>query len=114
MIELENENIEKSNVEIFRKILYTYPYFEAGELEVVTHYDEGLRELQTTLFDKQNNTRINIFYEDGEELRRDIMVFDNLGRTIRITKYIDGSVPYGLWEYYDSDSRLIKTESFRG
>lgn len=87
--------------------------FEDGKIKEVHHYNKGVRSLQSALFDLDNNTRINIFYEDGEEIRKDIIARDIHGRTVKIQKYLDKSIPYGIWEYYDDDARLIKIERYK-
>ncbi|MFW5799503.1 MAG: hypothetical protein ACOCV8_01710, partial [Spirochaetota bacterium] len=87
--------------------------FENGKIKEIHHYNEGVRELQSTLFDYENNTKINTFYQNGNQIRKNIYVKDELGRTVNIKTYMESSMPYGLWEYYDEDTRLIKTERYR-
>jgi len=113
---LQNQGVDIQNlsdIEKYKRFVSLYTYYKAGKMKEINHFNEGIRELQTTLFDYINNRKINIFYnDDGNEARRDITVKDTMGRTIRITKFMDGTMPYGLWEYYDNEARLIKTERY--
>ncbi len=107
-------DIEKlDQIEKYKKFVSLYSYYKAGKMKEIHHFNEGIRELQSTIFDYINNKKINIFYDDnGNESRRDITVKDNMGRTVRITKFVNGTMPYGLWEYYDNNANLIKTERY--
>ncbi len=113
---LESQGLNSSSMdEITKYKIFTgiFSRYKAGKVKTINHFSQGVRELQETLFDYQNNTKINVFYEKGNEVRKDITVKDELGRTIKITKFMDSTLPYGLWEYYDEDRNLIKTERYR-
>ncbi len=107
-------NLQVENTpEMMKKIIIKYPQIEADKLKEIYHFTDGVRELQSTLFDYETNTKINKFYKEGQEVRKDITVKDKLGRTIKIEKFVNSTMNYGLWEYYDTEARLIKTERYK-
>ncbi len=104
--------------EVLKQLLTINPNFISnGKMRSIKRYDDDVLDLQSTdydyLFDGKNLKIINAFFDKGNELRRDIIVKDKFGRIVKITKWKDGDKEYGLWEFYDQDNRLIKTQRYK-
>lgn len=104
--------------EILKQLLSINSNFiSSGKMKTIRHYNEDVKDLQFTeydyLFDGENYKTVNTFFENGNEIRRDIFVKDKYGRIVKITKWKDRDKEYGLWEFYDEENRLIKTQRYR-